>query len=410
MPDAPTTRLIHHPYRPPEDFEGVMPGVFKASTVYFPNVAASRTDGWLDKSSYTYGLQGTPTSFVLEQRLAMLDGARRVLLTPGWRAALTLVAATLLSAGDEVLLPRGGGHGNGGLAADLFARWGVRCGLFDPACTGSLTTSLAAALTPSTRLVWLEVANAATQAVPDLVALVRTVRERAPQALMALDVSWGAGLAVRPFDLDGQAVDLTVHALERGVAEAIEAPMASVGCSDEALWRRLLWCHTRLGLGVGMNDAEAMLRGLPSLRLRHDAREVSARRLAQWCVQQPVFQQVLHPSLPACTGHAQWTQRCRTAGALLSVAVDARVPAPQVEAFVDALRCWQISAGWGGPVSQVTPFGLLCPRRCTSHGSGTLLRLSVGLERVDDLIGDLQRAMQRTGLSPPRSVTVEGDS
>jgi len=217
----------------------------------------------------------------------------------------------------------------------------------------------------------------------------------------------GRGMAVRPFDLDGQAVDLTVHALERGVAEVVETPMASVGCRDEALWQRLLWCHTRFGLGVGMNDVEAMLRGLPSLRLRHDAREASARRLAQWCAQQPVFRQVRHPSLAACNGHPHWAAQCSTAGALLSVEVDARVPAPRVEAFVDALCCWQISAGWGGPVSQVTPFGLLCPGRFTSHGSGTLLRLSVGLERVEDLIGDLQQAMQRTGLSPPRSAKVD---
>lgn len=255
MPEAPTTRLIHHPCRPPQGFESAMPGVFKASTMYFPNVATSRTDGWLDKSSYTYGLQGTPTSFVLEERLATLEGARRV------------------------LLPRGGGEGDGWLAADLFTRWGVRCHLFDPA-SKLLTTSLEAALTPATRLVWLEVASAATQAVHDLAALVRTVRQRAPLTLIALDVSWGAGLAVRPFDLDGQTVDLTVHALERGVAEVVEGPMASVGCRDEALWQRLLWCHTRLGLGVGMNDVEAMLRGLPSLRLRDMTR--AKHRRASW--------------------------------------------------------------------------------------------------------------------------------
>jgi cystathionine beta-lyase len=68
------TRLIHHPYRPPDGFEAVAPGVHKASTVIFPNVQALRTQEWKDKSGYTYGLHGTPTSFILEERIATVEG------------------------------------------------------------------------------------------------------------------------------------------------------------------------------------------------------------------------------------------------------------------------------------------------------------------------------------------------
>ena len=70
MQDHPdTTHLIHHPYTPPQGFDAPQPGVFKASTVYFPNVAAMRTREWKDKSGYTYGLHGTPTTYLLEERL-----------------------------------------------------------------------------------------------------------------------------------------------------------------------------------------------------------------------------------------------------------------------------------------------------------------------------------------------------
>jgi len=67
------TQLIHHPYRPPADFEAPQPGIFKASTVIFPNVAALRARDWKNKSSYTYGLHGTPSTFVLEERMATLE-------------------------------------------------------------------------------------------------------------------------------------------------------------------------------------------------------------------------------------------------------------------------------------------------------------------------------------------------
>ena len=77
-----TTGLIHHPYTPPEGFAAPQPGVFKASTVIFPNVAAMRARDWKYKHGYTYGLHGTPTTFLLEERIAALEGGRQCVLVP----------------------------------------------------------------------------------------------------------------------------------------------------------------------------------------------------------------------------------------------------------------------------------------------------------------------------------------
>ena len=90
-----STQLIHHSYTAPDTFEAVQPGVFKASTVFFPNVHALRTQEWKDKSGYTYGLHGTPTTFTLEERVATLEGGRFcVLVTSLWRACEQEQAAT----------------------------------------------------------------------------------------------------------------------------------------------------------------------------------------------------------------------------------------------------------------------------------------------------------------------------
>jgi len=103
--DHTATDLIHHPYHAPADFESPVVGVHKASTVFFPSVAALRSRQWVDKSAYTYGLHGTPTTFTLEARLATLEHAKHVLLAPSGLSALTVVNMALLKAGDTLLLP-----------------------------------------------------------------------------------------------------------------------------------------------------------------------------------------------------------------------------------------------------------------------------------------------------------------
>src|SRR5205085_2992597 len=99
------TSLIHHPYKPPAGFAAPQPGVHKASTVIFADTAAMRARTWKEKVGYTYGLHGTPTTFMLEERIATLEGGTHTLLLPSGLAAITLVDAALLKTGDEVLLP-----------------------------------------------------------------------------------------------------------------------------------------------------------------------------------------------------------------------------------------------------------------------------------------------------------------
>ena len=100
-----STHLIHHPYQPPTGFVGLQQPTYRASTVVFKNMAAVAANTWQNKQAYTYGLHGTPSSFVLEERLASLEGGAHCLLLPSGLAAISLVDYALLQAGDEVLLP-----------------------------------------------------------------------------------------------------------------------------------------------------------------------------------------------------------------------------------------------------------------------------------------------------------------
>jgi cystathionine beta-lyase len=390
-PRALDTELIHHPYQPPQDFESVAPGVFKGSTIFFPDVAALRARRWIDKSGYTYGLHGTPTSFTLEARLATLEGGRHTLLLPSGLASIVLVDTALLKAGDEVLLPDNVYGPSREFARHELARWGITHRFYDPADTGSL----AALLSPATRLVWLEAPGSVTMEFPDLRGLVRVARAAASQPVIALDNTWGAGLAFKPFDLgDGLAVDVSVHALTKYPSGGGDVLMGSVTTTDSNLHQQLALSRSRQGQGVAANDVETLLRSLPSLPLRYAAQDATGRQLARWCQARPEITRVLHPALEGAPGHEHWASLCTAAAGLFTVEFDARYAQAQVDGFVNALKLFRIGWSWGGPVSLAVPYRAQSLRSLPVPYGGALVRFSAGLESVQDLVADLEQALQ----------------
>ena len=389
------TALIHHPYRAPAEWDAIPTGVFKASTVFFPNVAALRERRWIDKSAYTYGLKGTPTTFTLEARLATLEGAEHLMLVPSGLAAITLINLAVLRSGDELLLPDNVYAPSMNLAQHELQHWGITHRVYDAMDVASLS----AALTPATKLVWLEAAGSVTMEFPDLRALIRCVRRKAPQALIAIDHTWGAGLAFKPFALgegdEDLAVDFTAHALTKYPSGGGDVLLGSVGCRDRRLHDQLAWCHARLGMGVGVDDAAAVLRGLPTLALRYAAQDQAARRIATWAQGRAEVAQVLHPALPDSPGHAHWAALCTQAAGIFSIEMQPGYSQAQVDAFVDALKLFRIGWSWAGPVSLVVPYEVSKMRRLPTPYRGSLVRLCIGLEDVDDLIADLDQALAR---------------
>ena len=382
------TALIHHSYVPPAGFEAVQPPVHKASTVIFPNTQALLARGWKDKSGYSYGLLGTPTTYILEERIARLEGGLQTVLLPSGLAAVTLVDLALLRAGDEVLIPDNAYGPGKDLARTELARWGISHRFYD----AMDVDSLAAALSPATKLVWLEAAGSVTMEFPDLPALIRLAR--AHGALTALDNTWGAGIAFNAFDIEpGLGVDVSVHALTKYPSGGADVLMGSVTTRDESLHLRLKSTHMRMGYGVAANDAELMLRSLPTLALRYHAHDEAARRLARWWAGRAEVAAVLHPAWPDAPGHAVWKRLCSASAGVFSVVFDERYSPAQVHAFIDALRLFKIGYSWAGPVSLVVPYEL-SSMRSKPAWPGVLVRFSVGLESADDLIADLEQALE----------------
>ena len=387
-----STQLIHHPYQPPAGFEAVTVPVHRASTVIFPNVAALRQRDWKHKTGYTYGLAGTPTTFTLEARIATLEGGRYCTLVPSGLAAVALVNMAFLRAGDELLIPDNAYGPNKTLAEHEMKAWGISHRYYDPMNPDDLRQKLSA----KTRLVWLEVPGSITLEFPDVSALVGVIRahtDRHPEGLVSvIDNTWGAGLAFNAFEL---GADVSVQALTKYPSGGADVLMGSVVTRDEALHHQLLYCHMRVGFGVAGNDAEAVLRGLPSMTLRYQAQDAATRALAGWMQGQAAVAEVRHPALAGSPGHAAWLRDCSGAACLFSAIFKPEISQAQVDLFCDSLQLFKLGYSWAGPMSLCAPYDVQSIRSAPWPHRGGLVRFSVGLESVADLQADLSQALAK---------------
>jgi len=375
------TTLVHSDYVAPAGFDAFPPATHRASTVLFANTAAMRASQWKDKSAYTYGLHGTPTTFTLEGKLAEIEGGNHCLLTPSGLAAIAMVDFALLKSGDDVLLPENVYNPNRELGRWLSADFGVTARYYDP----MIGTGIAALIQPNTKLLWAEAPGSVSMEVPDLPALCHAAHARG--VLVALDNTWSAGLALRGFDL---GADIVMHALTKYQSGGADLLMGAVITRDRALNDRLALAHMRLGLGVSPDDAYLVQRGLPTMKMRFERHDASARELAAWFKARPEIAKVLHPAFEDCPGHAFWQRDFTGAGGLFSVVFDARFDEAQVDRMVDALTLFGIGYSWGGPNSLVMPYRISSLR--DQWDGGVLVRFNVGLEDPADLIADLAQA------------------
>ncbi|GGI16542.1 cystathionine beta-lyase [Oxalicibacterium faecigallinarum] len=378
------TTLIHSDYQAPDGFGALPQAIHHASTVLFDNVAAMRARNWQDKSGYTYGLHGTPTTFTLEARLAEIEEGRHCVLAPSGLAAIVLVNFAFLKTGDEVLIPDNVYSPSRELANWLQQDFGIAVRYYDP----MIGSGIAGLIQPNTRLIWTEAPGSVSMEVPDLPAICQAAHDKG--VLVALDNTWSAGLALPAFRL---GVDIVMQALTKYQSGGSDVLMGAVITQDKTLNSRLESAHMRLGFGIGADDAYLLLRSLPTMKLRFEAHDAAARKVASWLSNRPEIATILHPAFPGCPGHAFWQRDFTGAGGLFSILFDPQYTEAQTDRFVDGLRLFKIGFSWGGVHSLAVPYRMKGMRGSWPH-QGQLVRLNIGLEATDDLIADIEQALQ----------------
>lgn len=375
--------LAHTDYTPPEGFAAFPVPIHHASTVLFENVAAMRSRKWQDKTGYTYGLHGTPTTYVLDARLAEIEGGTYCLLAPSGLAAIAMVDFALLKTGDDVLIPDNAYNPNRELGDWLARDFGIAARYYDPL----IGKSIAELILPNTKLIWAEAPGSVSMEVPDIAAICQAAH--AHGVLVALDNTSSAGIAFRAFD---HGVDIVMQALTKYQSGGSDVLMGAVITRDAALNQRLQLAHMRLGFNVGMDDVYLVLRGLATMKLRFDAHDAAALTVAGWLDQRGEIATMLHPAFSSCPGHATWKRDFTGAGGLFSAVFDARYTEAQTDCFVDSLKLFKIGYSWGGAHSLCLPYRMQHMRRAWPH-KGTLVRFYIGLEDPQDLIADIEQAL-----------------
>ena len=377
------TLLTTTDYRPPEGFSAFPTAIHHASTVIFKDVAALRARNWQDKNAYTYGLHGTPTTFTLEARLAEIEGGTHCLLAPSGLAAIAMIDLALLSTGDEVLMPDNVYNPNRELGNWLSESFGITARYYDP----MIAEGIAELINTKTRLIWTEAPGSVSMEVPDIPAICRVAKEK--NVLVALDNTWSAGLAFRAFD---HGVDIVMQALTKYHSGGSDVLMGAVITHAKDVHQKIERAHMRLGLGVSPDDTFLVLRGLPSMKLRFEAHDHSAREIATWLKSRSEITHILHPAFDDCPGHATWKRDFTGAGGLFSVLFDPRFTEAQTDRFIDSLKLFKIGYSWGGANSLAVPYRIAVMRSHWPH-QGQLVRLNIGLEDTRDLIADLEQAL-----------------
>ncbi len=380
------TKLIHSDAAVPEGFRSLSTPVFRGSTVLFPD-AESVNDSWDQyEVGYTYGLYGTPTVLELAARVCELEHGFRTIITPGGQGAISLINLALLKAGDHILIPESVYTPNRKLAIRVLQRFGVEATFYPPTICSAELTSL---FRKNTRLVWCESPGSITMEVQDVPVIVEAAHRAG--VLVILDNTWSAGLYFEAF---AHGVDVTMQALTKYVGGHSDLLLGSITVRDEGLYKKLGATHQLLGCPASPDDCSLALRGMKTLAVRLSAIERAALDLARWLADRPEVERVLHPALPSCPGHECWKRDFTGSAGIFSVVFRNAFTKNQVLSFVNALQLFKIGYSWGGVTSLAVAYDFHGAPHRPEYGH-RIVRLSIGLEDVDDLKADLAQSLAK---------------
>ena len=375
----PATRLVVGGRDPAANHGFVNPPVHHVSTVLYPTAE----DFLARRARYLYGRRGTPTSEALEDALRALEGpdCAGVALLPSGLAAISTALLAVLKAGDHLLVTDSVYQPTRKFCDGMLKRYGVTATYYDPL----VGAGIAALIQPNTRAVFVEAPGSLSFEIQDVPAIAAAAHAKG--AVVLMDNTWATSLYFRAFE---KGVDLSIQAATKYIGGHSDVMLGAVS-ANKATWERLADTVHALGLCVGPDDVYLGLRGLRTMGVRLAHHHQAGMKVARWLAERPEIACVLHPALESCPGHALWRRDFSGASGLFSI-VFKPVAQTAVNAFLNELTLFGIGASWGGFESLAIPFDCAPIRTATKWApGGPTVRIHIGLEEIDDLIGDLQR-------------------
>ena len=336
-----------------------------------------------------YARSGTETWRDLEAALGALEGSTRPALVFASGMAAIAAALALVPRGGRVVAPRHAYQVTLGLLAELASLGDLQVDLVDIADTDAVAAALVTAPDRgAAALLWVESPTNPMLEVADTPALVAAAH--AAGALVVVDNTFATPLVARPL---AHGADVVVHSVTKYLAGHSDVVLGAALSDDEALHTRLLDHRTVHGAIAGPWEAWLALRGLRTVALRVERAQANAAELARRLATHPCVAEVRHPSLPDDPGHERAARLMTGFGAIVAIRP---VGGPAAaDAVVAAVRLWLPATSLGGVESSLER-----RRRFSTESAGVpedLLRLSVGIEDVEDLWADLDAALRGAG-------------
>lgn len=386
------TKLVHAGRKPRYTQGSVNTVVQRASSLVFPTVADKKH---ATKNRYKgelfYGRRGTLTHFALQDAMCELEGGAGCYLYPCGAAAVTNAILAFVAQGDHVLMTGAAYEPTQDFCNVILKNMGVATTYYDP----MIGEGIRELIQPNTKVLFLESPSSLTMEVPDVPTLVRVAREVNPEIVIMIDNTWGGGVL---FPALSHGIDISIQAGTKYLVGHSDV-MIGTAVSNERCWDQLRERSYLMGQMVDADSAYMTARGLRTLGIRLKEHGERSLQIAEWLAQRPEVKAVFHPALPSCPGHAFFKRDFSGASGLFSFELHQKLSDEQLANFLDHFELFTMAYSWGGFESlilanQPSEIARIRPgieRKLT----GTLIRIHVGLEAVEDLIADLEKGFER---------------
>ncbi len=373
------TNAIHAGQDPDPTTGAVIPPVHLSSTFVQDGVGGTRAGG------YEYARSANPTRTALQECLAALEGGRHARAFGSGMGATDVLLRVLLRPGDHVVIPHDTYGGTFRLVDKVLAPWGVSYTPVDLADVGALR----AALRPTTRVVWCETPTNPLLGVADIAAVAGVAQEAG--ARLVVDNTFASPYLQQPLAL---GADVVLHSTTKYLGGHSDVVGGALVTDDDTLAEQLTFTQNAVGSVPGPFDNWLTLRGVKTLAVRMERHCDNAERVAEMLTRHPGVARVLYPGLPDHPGHEVAAKQMRRFGGMVSfLLAGGREAALRVCA---ATELFTLAESLGGVESLIEHPGAMT--HLSVAGSAlevpdSLVRLSVGIEDVDDLLADLRAAL-----------------
>ncbi len=383
------TTAVHAGEEPAVQMGSLSVPVYQSAVFAFPNAEEGAAIHEGEKPGYFYGRMGNPTQAALEKALAQLEGGAAALAFASGMAAISTTLFTLLGAGDHIVAPESHYATTGALLDQVLVPLGIQVTFVD----ATNPEQYAAAIRPETKVFYLESPANPTMKLVDIAAVVRIARERGVKTVM--DNTFATPFNQRPLAF---GVDVVVHSATKYLGGHGDL-MAGALVGNQEIVRKARWhTHKILGGVIAPMNAWLVLRGLKTLALRMERHNANALAVAQFLSGHPKVKAVHYPGLPSSPQHALARAQMQGFGGMISFDIGG---VEEGRRLVNSLRLCSLAVSLGDVSTLIqhsasmTHASVPRERRLAVGITDGLLRLSVGIERVEDIIEDLKQGLEK---------------